>query len=509
MRQILPKHQDEVDSLKKAREILIREVGEEIQGYLSDLSDEVLSDDELSKYSSVQAVEASTESIAATVEELVKQGVSAEMLRFYLYDAGFKQSDELSYWLDRFMPLEKRYPHLKKEGDDILLEGKNGTWIGTLEYMRRSALEMTDDQYLDLLAKNLDTPEKLHIYFAVFMKYRHDRGDFTKVTAALKEDHRSEYTQSPRQTINRLENGQMLGDCDDYAFLATEILQRQGKQAYTMLIPSHAITVWIEKKGGRWHASTMGTFGLDQNGNRYGWPPDPTKSKGYTDLTKAINSVLEKYDEADLGLPEGADGYRINTVASLLQLHEIQTVIWSYDLPVDILADYELVQQLLHIRKLTQIRDFEPAFAALMKLKKSHKGDELKEEIFENLLYRLFNDADEGSVSLEYLEQLRVEAERQFKVEGYRANFAGFYRVLREKMQKVQKAKPTRAAELKKEIQSLYDIEIALREKIIKHARIITVYDYDTLIQLYVDQGRKEDAQKLKQEKKKMFPSSK
>jgi len=45
-------------------------------------------------------------------------------------------------------------------------------------------------------------------------------------------------------------------------------------------MPTHAICVWFDKNSdGSWNAHSIGTFGYDKNGNRFGMTPDSEKEK--------------------------------------------------------------------------------------------------------------------------------------------------------------------------------------------------------------------------------------
>lgn len=161
--------------------------------------------------------------------------------------------------------------------------------------------KLTTGQYLDMLGKKLDTEEKLAVFFEQFLWYASDDGD---------------YWQTAEETVQRTDEYEkggahyMRGDCDDYAFLAREILRRQGKNAHVVYIPSHAICIWAEKDAdGKYHARSQGTFGSDHNGNRYGrdYPRDREKAKGFTKLIDALNALMKKYRYPGLGLREGQD----------------------------------------------------------------------------------------------------------------------------------------------------------------------------------------------------------
>lgn len=166
---------------------------------------------------------------------------------------------------------------------------------------------LTVSQYIDMLARKLDTEEKMAVFFEQFLWYASD-GD------------NADYWQTSEETVRRMEEKEdggahyMRGDCDDYAFLARDILRRQGKNAHVTYIPGHAICIWVEKDGGgRYHARAQDTFGSDHNGNRYGRDEtrDREKAKGYAKLIDALNALMKKYRYGGLGLQEGQD-YRLD-----------------------------------------------------------------------------------------------------------------------------------------------------------------------------------------------------
>ena len=199
---------------------------------------------------------------------------------------------------------------------------KNSEKFATLDYMQKQNPNMTDRQYLEkFLPKNLDTYEKLHYYLKLFMRYTSDdiplrplkATDFLKVIRqevfdimSVSED---EKFQQGIETVNRLEERKMCGDCDDYSFLAQAIIEAQNKilkakgkllnrgKPYVVGVPGHAICVWIEKRpDGRYDAYSISTEGLDKNGNKYGDLPDEEKNKGYASIKEGINAIMAKYN---------------------------------------------------------------------------------------------------------------------------------------------------------------------------------------------------------------------
>ncbi len=160
--------------------------------------------------------------------------------------------------------------------------------VETFDKAKEQNPEMTADEYMDMLVAKLDTPQKVHDFLQQFMRYTYDR-----------ESEIGEHWQPWQETISRIENGKMLGDCDDFAFLAREILRRQGKNAHTIVInpPSHAVCIWVEERSdGRYDAYSIGTFGLDKNGQRYRSDRGDKKAeRGFEDVRDAINSLMGKY----------------------------------------------------------------------------------------------------------------------------------------------------------------------------------------------------------------------
>lgn len=115
----------------------------------------------------------------------------------------------------------------------------NGETLGTFPNEREKNSHLTSEEYLEMLINELDTSERLATYLARFMRYTPD--------APNNEQQLIDHWQKPLETIERVENGKMLGDCEDYSFLAKEILHRQGKLAHVLDIPLHAMCAWVEQ----------------------------------------------------------------------------------------------------------------------------------------------------------------------------------------------------------------------------------------------------------------------
>ena len=184
-----------------------------------------------------------------------------------------------------------------------------GNLLNTFDVAKGLNKTLTIDAYLDLLADKLDTYEKLHLFFKLYMCYRDD---------SLQE---REHWQLAAQTIQRVEGGKMIGDCDDFAFLAREILNRQNpsKNAEVLIIPSHAVCVWFEQNGDKYHAYSIGTFGFDQDGHRTTNPDVLNRSTGFDSLEEAINAITKKFQNTGIGVKNPID-YQVEN--SCLQIGE-------------------------------------------------------------------------------------------------------------------------------------------------------------------------------------------
>jgi tetratricopeptide (TPR) repeat protein len=256
----------------------------------------------------------------------------------------------------------RRLRQEKTEQITSVMIGKNGENFATLDFMQQTTPEMSDSQYLDYLAQNLDTPQKLHLFFELFMQYVYDSNDPNNPLKKGTNTSNGEYWQLATETVERIEDGKMLGDCDDYAFLAKDILRKQGKISYVQGIPSHAICIWFEKKpNGNWDAYSMGTFGLDKNGNRYGMPVDQEKEKGYATLEEALNSLMPKYDGVGIGVGQ-AINYRIkNRKVEILHIPEKGKTATATEIPVYLLPNKKAVDRLVAAQWFTEVGQYSKA----------------------------------------------------------------------------------------------------------------------------------------------------
>jgi len=235
----------------------------------------------------------------------------------------------------------------RQKGESVMFT-ESGEEYGLLS--RHPAL--SPDAYLDMLADNLSPVEKLAIFMEQMMRYVYDSANPNDPLEKGTAENKGEYWQTPLETAQRMEKGCMLGDCDDYANLAKEILKRQGKNAVTICIPGHAICAWTEKRpDGKYDAYSIGTFGLDKNGNQYGMKVDPKKEKGYGSVQEALNSLMVKYRSGGLGLVIGTN-YKVGDMVKVGGEPGVGG--WDVEhhhLPTFILEDAKFCDRLLEAQK--------------------------------------------------------------------------------------------------------------------------------------------------------------
>ena len=228
------------------------------------------------------------------------------------------------------------------DGDGIPFGNKAVTEAHQREYGGFEKDEFTDEDYLSYLAKSLDTPEKLHYFFHFFFKYTSDieKTTLTVVDGCEKGETRAKDSfQSASESVNRVDpkTGEMLGDCDDYAFFARDIMRRRGESAFNMYIEgtnkvpgaadnpeektsAHSLCVWFEEIDGRWHAYSMGTFGFDHNGNWSRSGEEEKNANGFDSKKLALESLMEKFGKSGLGV-ENALNYKIPKDGEIRTLH--------------------------------------------------------------------------------------------------------------------------------------------------------------------------------------------
>lgn len=203
-------------------------------------------------------------------------------------------------------PIVKSFKYTTKDGinaERYVFFNPDGTPCYDYYTERNINPELTPDEYIRMLSKVFNSPARWEAYARHFLVYTHDSPNpNNQLEIGTPEDH-DDYWQLPQETVLRYnEKGQALGDCDDYAFLAKEILAHQKNKSVVIDMPRHAVTVWIkyDMSTKKFHGFSIGTFGFDHNGNRYATGnPDATKEIGYDKPLDALNSVLKKFKIAD------------------------------------------------------------------------------------------------------------------------------------------------------------------------------------------------------------------
>lgn len=188
--------------------------------------------------------------------------------------------------------------------------GENGQQVSDYMSERKKNPTLTPQGYIALLSNVIRTPEQWQAFTEHFMEYVWDSPDPNNPFLPGSEDKHKDYWQTPEETVAREKDGRTLGDCDDYAFLAQALLAAQGKKAFVVGVPKHALCAWIEKRpDGRYDAISICTFGYDKNGNVNG-KTNTQKEAGYATPEAALNAIFEKYNKPGRGVTE-AINYQI------------------------------------------------------------------------------------------------------------------------------------------------------------------------------------------------------
>lgn len=198
----------------------------------------------------------------------------------------------------------------KKLADDhaiaILTDG-NGKFLHNYLREKKENPKLTHQAYIKRLATVLETPENLAMYLRYYVRYAYDSPTSNWKAEGTPTSH-GEYWQSAPETLERMDNGWLLGDCEDQAALAQAILKEMGIEAMLVLMPYHATCSWIERNiNGRYDGYDIGNYGLEKNGVGYGVQDGillgtrylPTQRKefaqGFATPSEAFTSVMKKF----------------------------------------------------------------------------------------------------------------------------------------------------------------------------------------------------------------------
>lgn len=160
---------------------------------------------------------------------------------------------------------------------------------------------LTPKQYLQKLATALNSHQKMHMFVAgkPFWEYVFDSPD-PKHHPLLKgtEQNHGQYAQTGEETVQRVEYGKMLGDCDDLAELICEVARMQGKNVHCIADKDHVFAAWIEKcDNGKYNGISADFDGLRMNGRPYAITED--NGQGIFETPQeAFEAVLIAYPNA-------------------------------------------------------------------------------------------------------------------------------------------------------------------------------------------------------------------
>lgn len=168
-----------------------------------------------------------------------------------------------------------------------ILTDKDGKFLQNYAAEKKKDPKLTHAAYIKRLASVLECPENLAMYLRYFVRYAYD-SPTSDWKAEGTEKSYGDYWQSAAETLERTDNGWLLGDCEDQAALAQAILKDMGIHATLVFMPSHITCSWIEKNAaGRYDGYDIGNFGLEKNGVGYGVTDGVTLGTRYLPTNKA------------------------------------------------------------------------------------------------------------------------------------------------------------------------------------------------------------------------------
>ncbi len=242
-----------------------------------------------------------------------------------------RNADQDPDFANRYGEIAKKKMELEKHHAKLLMTDASGRMLGLYAAEKKLNSQLTTDRYLDMLAEQLRTPEDLAFFQRYFMEYAFDSTDVTKPLSRGTAVSYGEYWQTPEETLLREENGKMIGDCEDQAFLLQAIVERWGKTVIPLNIPNHITCIWIDENADRTYTAwDMGNHGLDCNGCRFGMNNDgvrvsarycksPDDISGFSTPIEALRSILQKYHTHPL-MASAMKGWDVNNGMLLAQL---------------------------------------------------------------------------------------------------------------------------------------------------------------------------------------------
>lgn len=221
----------------------------------------------------------------------------------------FTDADDDPQFPERYAKIFEERKILEKRHERLLMTKDDGEVLGLFPQEKRRNPSLTHAQYFDMLGKQLSTPEDIAFFQRYFFSYVHDSPDpdADPLRSGTNENH-GDYWQRPEETLERVQHGWMLGDCEDQAIFFREIIKRWGEKPFVLYMTTHCTCIWIrENEEGRFDAYDLGNTGLDKNGSRFGVASnniivgasyirgDPYQSRGFATPYEALESVCAKY----------------------------------------------------------------------------------------------------------------------------------------------------------------------------------------------------------------------
>lgn len=163
------------------------------------------------------------------------------------------------------------------------LKFPDGTIITNYVEMLESDPSLEVDDYYRLLARYISDPVAFNQFYNHLFRYTSDDVRQSNDIAI------GEYWQTPDETLIRVDRGQMLGDCDDIAFLMNHInsFNSSVQKSFVIIIYEHAVNVTSRVENGEYVLTRYGTFGSEvYRGDTY---------------LEALNLLLATYDRGGEG----------------------------------------------------------------------------------------------------------------------------------------------------------------------------------------------------------------
>ncbi len=241
----------------------------------------------------------------------------------YNYGDGTKEyhrTDSLQYRRKpdgtiQFFDGSNKQPTMEKKGDNITVFGPDGSGVDVL----RRPKEADADRYINELAAKLKTPEAIGAYLSQFYLTHEYKGgsEHQSSLRVLQSPGKApvNYQADPQgvQDVQRWDETLVKGkgDCEDYALLGQELLERAGIHAFAMMVDAnHYQTAFFEPAGvdvnGRqqYHVCNVGLSGFQRSKATFTDLGEAAKSL-WSGGGSAVDTVLNAKEKKDSGVEGG------------------------------------------------------------------------------------------------------------------------------------------------------------------------------------------------------------